>query len=411
MDTEFLAEKLAQGGSVRIPHGNYVFSGDLFILPNSSVDLDDSTLTGEGPDSRIKITGVQSHLFNGSLVNSHVRASGTSSDSSVKGLRISNETTYGVLVDNVSGISSGLDVRDCAIESQYPLVVWDSKGSSFRDLSLSSSVRGVKIVSAERCSFNRIIIDGAGTELPIVGLLNISDREVSTTGFIDNNYTDIQVNGWLEEGFSFDCYGNDQSRTSVLGIATIASALDNFVTLSVYGEYNGFMLVFHTGALVGKKFNIVASSDDVYELEASVAGAQVGDIVSIELRCYGNTLDNVRVVSDVDKTGFMFWGMGYGTSMQRCETVRSMLNIRGLYGVQLGGNEIAVPHNISVTEQKSENANLYSNYDILVNPARYNSAPVYPLHGLSIINPRVDNIKIGGVSSFSLIYRYTDQLE
>lgn len=191
--------------------------------------------------------------------------------------------------------------------------------------------RGFIVYSGDGCAFEKeASIWDSATSLPIVGFLNIATRDLSySRGLRNNTYSKIQIDGWREEGFAFDGRGNEVNRRAfILNSHVVTASLGGIVIAYPYpGSISNCMVVFHTGALAGKFFEISGVSGPTISLKGFSADWQkvvAGDFIGIELECFGNVVENLNVKSSGDVSGVSVWAWGGFTTIRstRLENAR-----------------------------------------------------------------------------------------
>lgn len=176
--------------------------------------------------------------------------------------------------------------------------------------------------SAEECVLEKnTSYSSDDASMPRVAFLNISDVQQSYgRGFINNKFSDNSANGWAEEGFSFDSQANMPAKSAFRFASRVVSSAPGVLTVATSpGQaYSGYSLIFQTGALAGKRFEISGFSSATATLKAfdvDYASVIAGDFCTVEVPCYGNIIDTQYCKSNGDASGIVFWGFGYGTKV------------------------------------------------------------------------------------------------
>lgn len=147
-------------------------------------------------------------------------------------------------------------------------------------------------------------VDGGIFGLSLLGKHNIAAARRPCTG---NVFAGNIVLNTSEEGISMDVVGNVAAETVIREYDTVATTPgSSVITLSsanwsAQTTYTGsvYDLVFVTGTLAGKRYKITTHSGASFTLanvSSDYASITVGDGVSIQLSCYGNTIANNIVI-------------------------------------------------------------------------------------------------------------------
>lgn len=221
-------------------------------------------------------------------------------------------------------------------------------------------------------------------QLPTVAFLNMpisnglfSETQNTRRGITGNVFLGNTIDGWNEEGFSFD--GN--SGASMLASGKVSSANSTSITInSAYAaiDWQGLSAVFNTGALRGRRFRIISSS--AHTLTLNEFGnyytlASAGDFITIELPCHGNVVSSNTITGTGDNDAVELWGFGAETLFSD-NTIRNggRVTVQGMNNNEPGSVWSYAPHNISFINNKfSEASFLSSKLSIVVtiNTDRY----------------------------------------
>ena len=216
-----------------------------------------------------------------------------------------------------SGIVSNIDVY----RYESALKVDGSFRCVFNKITGNSCIRTFIVYSSELSTFSNMTSLSNYSSvsktltLPIVGFLNISERQASFgRGIVGCWYRDIAVEGWTEEGFSFDSRANEVDKRALIINAHIAATSENSISiLDASSVRSGMDVIFHTGNLAGRRFSVAEVIGNTITLEGFFEYSEeckVSDFIGIEIQCFNNTVDTCSVSSFGDPTGICvyLWG-------------------------------------------------------------------------------------------------------
>ena len=206
------------------------------------------------------------------------------------------------------------------------------------------------------------------------GIRNISFRSVSgALGFVRTKYFGSTVEDFYDadnsegEGISFDCHGSSAADTSAVKTTTVASKTSTGVTpasnVAAYGA-NDYVVRFQNGNLAGQAFVVTYSGADGLQpwdlgdgWSSVHAQATVGDVITLELDCRDNLIEDctVKCVSGPTRASMhavMVYGMS-GVTVRRpiLEGVglRSPdVHTQSLRGIQGAGQDYCVANDVTV---------------------------------------------------------------
>lgn len=254
----------------------------------------------------------------------------------------------------------------------YGVLIYGALNSIFSNIFIHDCDRAFTVYSSENCIFNDIFISGDTR----VGFLNIS-RNLDTfgRGNFDNKLTNICVSGFREEGISYDCNVNVGTQNSSI-VHTYISAKDtNGIYLSsnpgsTFYYPNRYQIIFMTGKLAGECYDIVSANNNYIHIKDFYNNSfvEIGDFISIEIKCRNNVYINPMVNGSTDPTGMVFWGFGYGTTIQNgifnnsTIEVASICNNMGLGGLN-GNTNFVCPSKLNFNNIKFFGKGDYETFD------------------------------------------------
>jgi hypothetical protein len=179
------------------------------------------------------------------------------------------------------------------------------------------------VVSASRCKFvSETSIGGIvlGSVRPVVGFLNMaraSHVAESPVHLVENTYEDIKIDGWKEEGFSFD---EGPDSMFFIGTRTCSSISSEAITLHEPIECAvGDIISFISGPASGDWFVIKSVSGSAINIDGAWMGDSseyIGSTVLVEKPCYGNEVKKIQCIAGGGTAaGIVFWGHGGRTKL------------------------------------------------------------------------------------------------
>lgn len=279
--------------------------------------------------------GSNSSIFgysnNPEIINLGIRIKATAKRSSVRGFRESCDFDRSRWHSGITLLSDSASVpEDCTISDIVGVNLFctfqvnSGKRCIIKNIESYSCNRPHLVFAAEACLFENIKsysdYQGGVVSLPIVGFLNIAERVIShNRGIINCTYRDISIDGWSEEGFSFDGRGNEVEKRALVFNGHIALVWQDNIQLVTEPDQDciGLDVVFNTGKLAGSRFEISSISGKVIKLlgfSTHYIDVAPGDFIGIEVPCYGNTVANCSVKTYQDPTGICVWLWGGNTT-------------------------------------------------------------------------------------------------
>ena len=367
-----------------ILHDHYIGNSTLTIPSDADVEIR-GTITGGGNGATILLNGDLAKLHGGKIVGANVRFTAGIIGASCYGADVKGQsvtpTIY--LMATASAVCKWCSVRNVKMhKGYYGLYVNGAEDCNFTDIEGEGHTRTVMVLASSRCTYARIHSrkDASSGQAPVVGFLNMAHRTTAFgRGFVDNRYEDITIDGWTEEGFSFDIQGSSTNDSASVWHSKVASANSSGITLKAVpadADWSRYHCVFHKGALAGKAYDISGLSGGVVTLVNFLEYAQVAadDFVSIEIKCRGNVVQNLVAISSGDETGMMFWGFGYGTTVLNPRLHNALIDISHHCNNDPtrvdgwnGNTSYCVPHGITIE-------NLHG-----ADPTAYNGLKIYQI--------------------------------
>lgn len=329
-DIQF-SDILGESAKTQIVFGNATVQAGRYLVPDNGAVLVKTRIACIQTASIAEIVVGSACSFSGESTASQLeRVSAilapTAEMSTIKNFSIQHSealiTNYAILIDcnedsrpykcTVSNITADLCVSAVHVKAALECEISDTTYKGNR--------RGVVVYSAERCKFKKNKT-APSNGVPIVGFLNISTITKSFgRGFIENEYEDTEINGWSEEGFSFDLRGNEADERAHRLMTHVAAVDTQGITTvsgcSLLGPQ--YSVTFHTGALAGQSFRIGGHpADNRFDLSGfSHESCSPGDYLSVSLTCTGNIVRGPVLNGSGDLSGIIFYVFGAGTRVE-----------------------------------------------------------------------------------------------
>lgn len=317
---------------------------------------------------------ISGHTSHPEMVNLEIQVKDTAKRSEISGFKVSCNNA--IISKWHCGIkllaTSDCVPEDCAVKNiigyhmENTFAVHAAKNCIFSNITSFSCIRPHMVYSGDACTFEKIksycdVTNGV-VSFPIVGFLNITERTRSfNRGIVNCTYRDITIDGWSEEGFSFDGRGNEAEKRALVFNGHIDGAAASGITLvnKVFsGDLSRLDVIFHTGALAGRRYPVASSSPGSVSLDRFSNDYQlalVGDFISIEVPCYGNVVDNCSVKGYQDPSGINVWLWGGNTRYTNPKLENCLIDIRGAANNTAPASETwqnnqcyQIPHNIKI---------------------------------------------------------------
>lgn len=212
------------------------------------------------------------------------------------------------------------------------------------------------VVSSSNCRFiSETSIGGTvlGSVRPVVGFLNMalaSQAVESPVHLVENTYEDIKIDGWKEEGFSFD---EGPDSMFFIGTGTCASVASGSLTLQEPIECTaGDIISFISGPASGDWFVIKSVSGSVINIDGAWLGDSseyIGNTVLVEKPCHGNTLKDIQCTAGTDTDGIVLWGHGGRSTLTDCTIKGALLR---LMSVADDSGTVLIPNGVRVDGAK-----------------------------------------------------------
>lgn len=361
-------------GDVRVPAGEYFVSDGASAYVVGNISPISSGVVVVKLRRNSAVIGIAS---SSSFTNGRAEFTPDSNGAMVQGITFSGTQSFTAITFDCSAESRPYNCKAIGNTAIGLTTLYHFRAGELCELRGNTAIdctRGFVAYSARSCSFSgERSLSSGGT--PIVGFLNISTISKSFgRGFYGNTYENINIDNFLEEGFSYDLRGNEEPersfRWSTHVTASHASGISVVTTKSLVGSE--YMCVFHTGALAGNAFEIASIQGDTVNLNQfgeHASSVAIGDFITVELLCMANKVNNLTVKGSTDRTGVMLYMFGYGTTFNNPTLDNCRIEITSTSfnrNVAWASNCFASPHHVKIIDPIFLNQNL-SDYSVYVN--------------------------------------------
>jgi hypothetical protein len=251
-------------------------------------------------------------------------------------------------IGNSSGYITGAEVRNCT----FGISTWSSIiGYRVNDCIFDGNTfNNVKYIKGKKAGANLTILGGKrnkitnnityGGKTGIIFKYSLLGNGGGYESLIEDNIVKYNtVEGFLEEGITFDLTGNDPAQIASLEYDTILSANGFQVTLSHANwsltgnpSYVGYDMIFLSGTLAGQLRRITAQSRATFTLDKSVSGAAKGDKIVIGATFKNNIISKNRVINKggFSKGSIILFGMAFYNKIEGNIVENGGISIRSL---------------------------------------------------------------------------------
>lgn len=316
-----LATVLNSSGSYRLLAGTHTVTASFAMATNVTLTAQEGAVLVIAEDQILSFD--DGNLIEGLRIlmadNSRLQALAVSGNTFVDGARISNNTFMptGVIAGAATapllrigqGFGAGAYHRNIRVEGNtfYGTRILQEVGDAMSYIGNHfyemDGLRPIQLWGSNN-RVERNFVDGGVFGISLLGRQDVAAfRRPCTGNLIAGNI----VLNTSEEGISMDIVGNSATQTVIREYDTVATTPgSSVITLaspnwSAQTTYTGsvYDLVFVSGTLAGKRYKITTHSGASFTLAgvaADYASIAVGNGVSIQLSCYGNTIANNIII-------------------------------------------------------------------------------------------------------------------